>query len=782
MLSRLRLLLAPVALLVLIGPPRAAYGFAISLVYGNSGDVVRWHVPQVGYVLHSAGSADIKDGSELQAVRDGFTQWNTIPCTKLQIVETATKTFDPMLSMVVGGAPNDINEVTWAEGPEWIYGQFVLGITQTSMNVPSGELVEADITFNGFENKWSTTGAAWTVDVSNVCVHEQGHFRGVQHVLGGYEPSQPPTMAPTADPDLKSASLEADDKACACFLNPKVEYTCQTDDDCPWINDKSESTGQESYVGRLKCKNGLCGGVSQQIPEGTKLLGDACASNYDCKKPLFCQQSGQGGSCAHDCQGDADCPAVGFKCFPYSNGNGGVCLPYDGPAGGPVATKEVGELCNGADECKSGMCVGSFSSGSYYCRKPCKVGGTACGADEACEQLQGTSDGACFPKQGSPATKAPGEVCESSTECQSGLCVSALDSAEYLCREKCTLSMGDCAEGFDCALLSGGGGACLPAVVPSEKKGLGATCEYSTDCVTDICLSVTTTDGGKLGPFCTTACDANPSVCPCSMGCEQFQSGKSFCVPGPPKGCIPSGNACGGDSECKSVACVEGICREPCTVGQGACPPGQACQRTSLGGTSGYCSALGGGAAGATCAADPACASLVCDLPFGGGGSKVCLAPCDPTATVCGGGLACVPHPTAGLTACGPPPPVPEDLGTATGTADVGVATGSDAGSGSGTPDAASVALDAALGADGAAEGATGGTTAGAAGGSTGGAATGETAGGTGAPRGGGCSAHARVPQSPTAWLVVASLALAWTMRRVRRPAITQKAHGGPRS
>ena len=644
-----------VALLALIVAPAPVRAYSISLVNGGSGSVVRWHTSNISYFLHTAGSADIVDGSDLGAVRAGFQQWNSVQCSKLQFTDAGGTSNN--FSMAVGGAPNNKNEVHWAEGPEWELGAYVLGVTQTSFSVPSGEIQEADIAFNGYLNKWSTTGASGRVDVLNVAAHEEGHFFGAQHVLGGYDPNNPPTMAPTADPYLKSRTIEADDKLVACFLNPATEYTCKSDTDCPYVVDR-DPYGQEAYVGKVSCAtNGLCGGVSANIPEGTKTLGQDCASDYDCKNPLFCQPTGFDQVCAKDCNTDANCGA-GFKCYPYSNGPGGVCLPYSGGGTGggttPGPTKGPGETCNSPEECTTGLCVGSFGSTSYYCRKSCTLGGSTCGAGETCTQLQGTSVGACIPGSGSSGTKPPGATCQSPLECLSGLCVGG--GTAYYCRETCKPSLNDCPSGTECMQLLGtADGACIPA---DPKAELGAACEYQDDCITNVCLGIV----GTSGSFCTQAC-TTPETCPCGMQCTAFQSGERFCVPGGPQACVPSGNPCQSAAECVSQACVDGLCRDTCQLGGGGCPTGQTCQRAKAGSTSGFCAPKGATPVGESCSADAECITLLCESHDG----ARCGLPCVSGSTWCGPGAACLLVASAGVHVCGPAPAGGTDTGTGGG-------------------------------------------------------------------------------------------------------------------
>ena len=692
---------------VLLVLPALGHAYSIQLTGGNTGDPIRWHSNQLSYKLHSVGSADVVDGSDLTAVDSGWSQWNNVSCSALNVANTGQTSNKQVMS--VGAAPNDINEIVWIETSAWAFGAYVLGITNTSFNPANGEIFEADIAFNGYLNKWSTNGKPGTVDVLNVAAHEEGHFIGAQHTLGGWSPGNPPTMAPTADPNLKSQTLEADDKLLACYLYPQGDYTCKTDADCPFVVD-DDSQGQEHYVGKITCSgNGLCGGVSTQIPEGTKTLGEGCASDFDCIDPLFCQPTGgaDGQVCAKNCNTDADCGS-GFSCFPFSNAPGGVCLPFSGgggTGGGPSPTKDNGEQCSNPQECKSGLCVGSFGGNQAYCRQACSPTQNNCPSGEECAQLQGSGSGACLPSEGDSGTKPPGEACASPSECITGLCVGN-GPGTYKCRETCTPSLNDCPENHECfQLIGSNGGACFPV---DPKGDLGAPCEFQNDCVSDMCLAVQ--DGPD--PYCSQACVAEPD-CPCGMMCTPFVGGESFCTKGGPTACTPSGNPCESADVCISQTCIAGICRDPCKVTVGGCAPGQGCLRFKVGSANGVCEPKGPQATSFGCQADEDCQSLFCE-------NGTCEKPCDQATTVCGPSMACLQPAGVSLTICTPAPDPPM-----TGGGTDGGAAGGDGGTG------------AAAGGDGEAATDGGAADGGDAGGDvTGGANGGDTEGGT---TGGGC-------------------------------------------
>lgn len=660
-----------VAALTVVAWAGAAQAFSVSTTGGTGGDVIRWKKSALTYALHPAGSADITDGSDLQTVRAAFQQWQGVACTAVTFTEKPGSTNLALTALNYG--TNGVNEIAWIETSAWGYGAYVLGIT-APVFYSDGSIIEADIALNGYQQKWSTKGASGAADVASTVLHEQGHFFGLSHVLYGFAPQDPPTMAPTVDPNGKTASLTADDQAGVCYLYPKGAGGCTSGADCPYLVD--DNAQGEFYAGKIDCQGGLCGGVSNQLPEGAQALGEACTSKYDCKDDgAFCQiQGSSGGTCAVECASPQtnDCPS-GLVCVGYSNAAGGVCLPKTGE---PPPSKANGAPCTYGNECKSLLCVGS--SGASKCRQKCALGDDAsCGAGFVCAQIQGQAYGACIEGD-SPTLKGAGEACAGGQECASGLCV-GLTSVAYACADPCGAG-GSCAEGFACAPLTGGGGACLPT---GDLGELGATCEFNTDCKSDICIKVTGPNA-PADPFCTQACGA----CPCGMECVEFVGGESFCEPTAKVACVPTGIPCGASSECIGGVCDGGVCADTCSVVAPDCAPGLACR--PLDGTGGVCDTPGSGPAGAPCAADADCATLYCGETAEG---AVCLVPCNPAHPVaCGDAFAC--EGAGSIGGCVAVPPGEDvggvDAGSVDGTgADVGGSGSGDAG-GAGSGDAGS--------------------------------------------------------------------------------------------
>ena len=147
----------------------------------ESGVPVRWAQPHVTYYLQQAGSDDLGPEEALEAVRRGFTSWTDVSCSNITFEELGDAP-DPTVSVLAGAPANLQNEVVWLEDDHWTMGAYVLGVT-APISGGNGEIIEADIAFNGLQVQWKIGGGKGT-DLESVAVHEIGHMFGQQHNLG----------------------------------------------------------------------------------------------------------------------------------------------------------------------------------------------------------------------------------------------------------------------------------------------------------------------------------------------------------------------------------------------------------------------------------------------------------------------------------------------------------------------------------------------------------------------------------------------------------------------
>ena len=488
--------------LLWVGP---AWGYAVSLVDGDSGAIVKWPTKTATYSLHPECSEDLQPGECHQELRASFQQWSA-PCSGLVFTEQEMSSNRSLTS--VGGSTNGSNELAFIEDNAWYFGSFVLGVTGPVFSL-NGDVIEADIAFNGLHHKWTMGSMGFaTLDVMNVAVHEIGHYLGLQHALSGYDPNNPPTMAPTADNNLKSQTPEDDDLAGLCFLYPADTWSCSEDSDCPYILDQSSSG--DFYHGILACEGGLCGGVSTEVPGGK--VGEICVSDNDCEDELSCVS----GLCSLSCVTDEDCPEPSIC-------SGSNCVDPSAPSG-PSPTGGDLTTCSSHFDCLSGafgggiglgVCVESDYGG--FCRTVCQSEADCAGAGcmtclTAAEVIIFGEVTACVPIQGCSQL---GDACTGDGECESALCL------DRTCEQGCSVIEDNlCPASQACARFVDGqlDGICAP------RGSLPADSECARD---DLCESLLCVDGR-----CATLCDTESGE-PCVGGaCEAIDGGLALCAPG----------------------------------------------------------------------------------------------------------------------------------------------------------------------------------------------------------------------------------------------------------
>ncbi len=628
--------------------PRQASGYAVATASVGGKAIKRWYDTTVYYLLSPLGSDDVPFASVKAEIEKGVAAWASPSCTSLQFKPgyhcntalgkclydknaSCTQDIDCPAAktkkvMPLGFNNNGRTELVFAEDSTWKHGSYVLGVTVALDANSQGAITESDIAFNGLLQKWTldpNKAGNGTQHLLSVAIHEQGHWIGVQHMLGGWSQSDPPTMTPNVMPLGISATLSPDDLKAPCFLNPKSgKYACTNDSDCPFIVDKSSQSGAEAYTAKLVCQSGQC--IFGPPPaQKTKVLGEVCTSDSDCKSGLFCQPIGNGTSyCAQNCSvSKANCPS-GFQCYGYqSGGDQGVCLK---PLGG--SQKDLDASCSSSGECKSLLCVGG------KCKQACAVGGTSCPPGQVCEQVPGQG-GACVPKTG-PTLAGLGDECSAPEECESGLCMKDTpDDVIGHCRTACTVP-GSCPTGFKCDSQAIGYTGCIPG---KEEVESGQPCINDGMCKGGLCVPA-----AEQGKVCSNPCTLGAAdACPCGMMCAVGVQGTA-CYVTEPVGCLKDGTPCSGDGACASGICLSAICRPACTVGdEASCDAGLACLSLQGSGGKGRCVVPGQTGEGSFCVSHDVCASLLC--LSGADAVPRCQDPCLPDQpTTCDAGEICV--------------------------------------------------------------------------------------------------------------------------------------------
>jgi len=184
-----------------------AVGFGAAQAYVRikvNGVSLKWSNPTINWQLNSAGSDDIPDGSHEAAIEHAFEEWQQVNGSKLVFNRGAdtTSTNTGASSHIVMFDEN--NTSGYFPG-----GSGIVAITPISFDVATGNILDADILFNGKDYTFSTDGTPTTFDVQDVLTHEIGHFVGLDHA-----PNSSATMWPyVATNQWLHRSLTQDDEA-----------------------------------------------------------------------------------------------------------------------------------------------------------------------------------------------------------------------------------------------------------------------------------------------------------------------------------------------------------------------------------------------------------------------------------------------------------------------------------------------------------------------------------------------------------------------------------------
>jgi subtilisin-like proprotein convertase family protein len=341
---------------------------------------------------------------------------------------------------------------------------------------------------------------------------------------------------------------------------------------------------------------------------------DATDPEYECGLCKACDGEGACGNVAAGIDPKDDCTATeAATCAEdgFCNGSGACRLWVNGTICGDQAcngsTFKSQDICNGSGVCSTGPTSSCcpFLCGDDACLETCT------GDDECCASAY--CDGAACQEK-----KAIGETCSGANECLSNFCVDG-----YCCNEACdgnceacnlagtegTCSLhalntdpdGDCGT---CKVCSGVDNSCANVAAGTDPtndctEAAASTCDFDgtcdgagacrnwvdgTVCLEQFCANATvhyddTCDGGGT---CSDGGSATcePYVCnaeavDCLDSCESDDDCFTgyYCDAG--NECVPkkdNGEDCGGDNQCKSNFCVDGVCCDTaCDGGCSAC-------------------------------------------------------------------------------------------------------------------------------------------------------------------------------------------------------------------
>ncbi len=438
----------------------------------------------------------------------------------------------------------------------------------------------------------------------------------------------------------------------------------------------SHCTSDNDCTAGNVCNNGSC---------GPKPLGQSCQQASECESGycidgLCCDSVCAGGCrscalpsamghCTSTAAGSTDLRGVCVDHGPSTCGTDGRCDGGGGCRRYPAATPCAPERCENGVFTPESLCTatGACVAPDAMACAPFACNGTRCYG--SC-----TTDANCGPGNvcngNSCGKKMPGALCSDKVECASNICAQGV-----CCATACTDACKSCA-------IAGSKGTCtnvstnmpdpaeLCAVQAPSTCGTNGLCAAGacqkhtpgTSCRSASCEAGTTT----LTP--TATCDgAGACVMPAATSCFPFRCDvvaacKSTCASnadcaapsvcnGVSCGLKHPGSSCGGNDECDSQICTEGVCCATACAGT--------CMSCAVVGSLGTCTAVpaGKGDPGGRCPDQGAASCGSNGLCDGGGACQRYAAGVECVAATCptSGTTATLPRTCDGTGVCKPP-------------------------------------------------------------------------------------------------------------------------------
>ncbi|GAB5549694.1 MAG: hypothetical protein SangKO_094540 [Sandaracinaceae bacterium] len=259
-----------------------------------------WRQPCIRWTLHPRGTDDLPRDAVQPVIAGAFSRWESVDCGGAPVgFRVEEREVPGLLCDYVDFDRDrpDMNVILFAE--DWSDRRLdprAFALTTTWFDVPTGEILGADIELNDERRTWAVCPEDGCrdgrIDLENVVVHELGHFFGLAH-----------------SPDDALATMWACAEAGETF-----KRTLEADDREGWC---------AIYAGALES---TCSPPPEgELPLRCTFVGDDCAETEPAACG-YCEDLGSGPVCTIPCESDPDVCPNGFACEPLGPGDAPRCV------------------------------------------------------------------------------------------------------------------------------------------------------------------------------------------------------------------------------------------------------------------------------------------------------------------------------------------------------------------------------------------------------------------------------------------------------------------------
>ncbi len=184
---------------------------------------LRWTDACVSYHLNERGYLGGYNERQLSSIQGSFESWMEPSCSFLHFVYAGMTDVDDVGYDRNKSLDDNQNIIMFREDA-WNHDPDVLALTTVSYNPKTGDILDADIEFNGVSHVFSLNPSAQKHDMINTVTHEVGHLLGLDH-----SPINDATMYEDAPPgEFRKRTLEQDDIDGLCTIYPQEEICERT--------------------------------------------------------------------------------------------------------------------------------------------------------------------------------------------------------------------------------------------------------------------------------------------------------------------------------------------------------------------------------------------------------------------------------------------------------------------------------------------------------------------------------------------------------------------------